>query len=321
MKVIIEKNGINAHSVNDKAVISHGIAQKTELSKKSGGRIENQQVRTVGGTHKAAKADVPNGTPSVAAQKREHFAKGEGSTAHGIPKAVEIPKSSTTEVVIKGDTAAFTPKTAAIPKGEKTAKISKPQSSSSAMAHWKNRLKNKRLKLAPRKKYKVLNNGVVNNGTLTKRKARTIYNKVPEKLKKMKLKRLQKRSFKINKSQAELMQMAMGGSVSSGGGKLKKLVPMGVSGAKKVYRIAQKPVEVLKQEFYSKSDKNETGIEAAKLGLKTYDYAERGVKTAVETGVKTVKKGGTVKFVNGNLKKGKVYYYKMMENYQISKSY
>ena len=312
MKVIIEKNGINAHSVNDKAVISHGIAQKTELSKKSGGRIENQQVRTVGGTDKAAKADVPNGTPSVAAQKREHFAKGSqksvGDTAHGIPKAVEIPKSGTVEgnssFVIKGDTAPLTPKTTSIPKsgtieqkplapkGEKAVKISKPQSSSSAMAHWKNRLKNKRLKLAPRKKYKVLNNGVVNNGTLTKRKARTIYNKVPEKLKKMKLKRLQKRSFKINKSQAELMQMAMGGgSVSSGGGKLKKLVPMGVSGAKKVYRIAQKPVEVLKQEFYSKSDKNETGVEAAKLGLKTYDYAERGVKTAVETGVKTVKKG------------------------------
>ena len=312
MKVIIEKNGINAHSVNDKAVISHGIAQKTELSKKSGGRIENQQVRTVGGTDKAAKADVPNGTPSVAAQKREHFAKGSqksvSDTAHGIPKAVEIQKSGTVEgnssFVIKGDTAPLTPKTTSIPKsgtieqkplapkGEKAVKISKPQSSSSAMAHWKNRIKNKRLKLAPRKKYKVLNNGVVNNGTLTKRKARTIYNKVPEKLKKMKLKRLQKRSFKINKSQAELMQMAMGGgSVSSGGGKLKKLVPMGISGAKKVYRIAQKPVEVLKQEFYSKSDKNETGVEAAKLGLKTYDYAERGVKTTVETGVKTVKKG------------------------------
>mgnify|MGYP004656997827 FL=1 len=311
LKVIIEKNGINAHSVNDKAVISHGIAQKTELSKKSGGRLEKQQVRTVGGAEKTAKAEMSNGSLSAAAQKREHFAKGShksvGSTVQGVPKSVEIPKSGTVEgnssFVIKGDTAPLTPKTTSIPKsgtieqkplapkGEKAVKISKPQSSSSAMAHWKNRLKNKRLKLAPRKKYKVLNNGVVNNGTLTKRKARTIYNKVPEKLKKMKLKRLQKRSFKINKSQAELMQMAMDGSVSSGGGKLKKLVPMGVSGAKKVYHIAKKPMEVLKQEFYSKSDKNETGIEAAKLGLKTYDYAERGVKAAVETGVKTVKKG------------------------------
>lgn len=191
MKVIIEKNGINAHSVNDKAVISHGIAKKTELSKKSGGRIENQQVRTVGGTEKAAKADVPNGTPSAA-------------------------------------------------------------------AHWKNRLKNKRLKPAPRKKYKVLNYGVVSKETLTKRKSRVINNIIPRKSKNL---------------------------------KPKKLVPMGISGTKKVYRIAQKPVEVLKQEFYSKSDQNETGIEAAKLGLKTYDYAERGVKTAVETGAKTVKKG------------------------------
>ena len=79
--------------------------------------------------------------------------------------------------------------------------------------------------------------------------------------------------------------------MAMGGGRLKKLVPMGVSGTKKVYHIAKKPVEMLKQEFYSKSDKNETGTEAAKLGLKTYDYAERGVKAAVETGVKTVKKG------------------------------
>lgn len=311
MKVIIEKNGINAHSVNDKAVISHGIAQKTELSKKSGGRIENQQVRTVGGTEKAAKSDVPNGAPSAAAQKCEHFAKGAqksvGDTAHGIPKAVEISKSGTVEgnssFVIKGDTAPLTPKATAIPKsgtiehkslapkGEKAVKTSKPQSSSSAAAHWKNRLKNKRLKLAPRKKYKVLNNGVVNNGTLTKRKARIIYNKVPEKLKKMKLKRLQKRTIKMDKSKAELIQIAMGGTIKSGGARLKKLAPAAFSGAKKVYRAAQKPMEMLKQEFYSKSDKNETGIETAKLGIKTYDYAERGVKTAVETGIKTGKKG------------------------------
>lgn len=33
MKVIIEKNGINAHSVNDKAVISHGIPKAVEIPK------------------------------------------------------------------------------------------------------------------------------------------------------------------------------------------------------------------------------------------------------------------------------------------------
>lgn len=339
LKVIIEKNGINAHSVNDKAVISHGIAQKTELSKKSGGRLEKQQIRAVGGAEKTAKAEMPNGSLSAAAQKREHFAKGSqksvGSTVQGVPKEVEIPKSGTVEgnssFVIKGDTATLPlksnefpksgtneriplsvnggkpygiPKAADVPKsgmverkplaakGEKAFRTGKPKPSASAAGHWKQRLKNKRLKLAPRKKYKVLNNGVVNSGTITKRRARVIYSQVPAKLKKLKLKRLQKRSFKINKSQAELMQMAMGGSsVSSGGGRLKRLVPMGVSGTKKVYRIAKKPVEMLKQEFYSKSDKNETGTEAAKLGLKTYDYAKQGAKTAVETGVKTVKNG------------------------------
>lgn len=258
---------------------------------------------------------MPNGSLSAAAQKREHFAKGShksvGSTVQGVPKEVEVPKSGTNERIplsVNGGKPYGIPKAADVPKsgmverkplaakGEKAFRTGKPKPSASAAAHWKQRLKNKRLKLAPRKKYKVLNNGVVNSGIITKRKARVIYSQVPAKLKKLKLKRLQKRSFKINKSQAELMQMAMGGGSvssgggSSGGGRLKKLVPMGVSGTKKVYRIAKKPVEMLKQEFYSKSDKNETGTEAAKLGLKTYDYAERGVKAAVETGVKTVKK-------------------------------
>ena len=332
LKVIIEKNGINAHSVNDKAVISHGIAQKTELSKKSGGRLEKQQIRSIGGVENTAE-EQPQGKPSAAAQKREHFAKNKINASHEVPKSAEIPKIVLAEhtphsakganpdelaksadiskgrtvgekqLSVKGGKPDVVPKAVDISKkgtseckplaakGEKAFRTGKPKPSASAAAHWKQRLKNKRLKLAPRKKYKVLNNGVVNSGTITKRRARVIYSQVPAKLKKLKLKRLQKRSFKINKSQAELMQMAMGGgSVSSGGGRLKRLVPMGVSGTKKVYRIAKKPVKMLKQEFYSKSDKNETGTEAAKLGLKTYDYAKQGAKTAVETGVKAVKK-------------------------------
>ncbi len=227
---------------------------------------------------------MPQGTPSVAAQKREHFAKGAAKSNGGlpnvIPKAVEISKNG-----------AVKRKPPPTSNGEKSVKFSKPQSSPTAAARQKERFKNKRLKLAPRKKYKVLNNGVVNNGTLTKRKERIIYNQVPEKLKNRRAKAIQNRKIKADKGQAELIQMAMGGSASSGGGKLKKLVPMGISGTKKVYRLAKKPVELLKQEFYSKGDKNETGAEAAKLGLKTYDYAERGIKTAAETGVKTVKKG------------------------------
>ena len=290
----MDKGGVKTRTVNDKAQISHEVAQKVSLSKRSDGVISNKNVRSVSSNKTADKAPEPRGSPSATAQKREHFSKSKtiqspqsespvsspASSAHGIPKAVEIPKSGT----VKRNPLEI--------KGEKAAKFDKPSSSTSAAAHWKKRLKGKRLKLAPRKKYKVLNNGVVNNGTLTKRKQRVIYNQVPEKLKKIKQKRLQKGKFKIDKSQAELMQMAMGGgSASSGGGKLKKLMPMGISGTKKVYRIAKKPVELLKQEFYSKSDKNETGTSAVKLGLQTYDYAERGVKTAVKTSVNTVKKG------------------------------
>lgn len=282
LKVIIEKNGINAHSVNDKAVISHGIAQKTELSKKSGGRLEKQQIRSIGGVENTAE-EQPQGKPSAAAQKREHFAKNKINASHEVPKSAEIPKIVLAEhtphsakganpdelaksadiskgrtvgekqLSVKGGKPDVVPKAVDISKkgtseckplaakGEKAFRTGKPKPSASAAAHWKQRLKNKRLKLAPRKKYKVLNNGVVNSGTITKRRARVIYSQVPAKLKKLKLKRLQKRSFKINKSQAELMQMAMGGgSVSSGGGRLKRLVPMGVSGTKKVYRIAKK---------------------------------------------------------------------------------
>lgn len=187
MKVIIEKNGINAHSVNDKAIISHKIAQKTELSKKSGGRIENQQVRTVGGTDKAV-------------------------------------------------------------------------NSPSATTHQKNRLKDKHLKLAPRKKYKVLKNGELNTGAFVRRNRHIIHTPVST-------------ANKLKKS------------------KSKKLAAAGVLGTKKVYRIAKKPVELLKREFYAKTDKEETGTSAVKLGVQTYDYAGRTVKTAAEMGIKTVKNG------------------------------
>lgn len=285
LKVIMDNGGIKAHSVNDKAVISHGIAQKTELSKKNSGGIENRQVRTVGGSDKGGKPADTQGVPSVAAQKREHFAKNalKSGTTPEIPKAVEPPKS--------GVAKRYSP----LEKSEKAAKIGKPKPSPTAAARWKKRFKDKRPKLAPRKNYKVLKNGVVSSEKLTKRRERVIYRQKPQKLKKLKLKRLQKRKFKIDKKQADLMQMAMdGGSLSSGSDKLKKLVPMVVSGAKKVYRFAQKPAEMLKQEFYSKSDKNEMGTSAAKLGMQTYDYVGRGAKTAVETGVKTVKKGAKI---------------------------
>ena len=76
MKVIIEKDGVSAHSVNDKARISHEIAQKTTLSKRSDGVISNKNVRTVGGNKEVANVDKsPRGSPSMASQKAKHFSQ------------------------------------------------------------------------------------------------------------------------------------------------------------------------------------------------------------------------------------------------------
>lgn len=256
MKVIIEKDGVKTHSVNDKAVISHGIAPKTELSKKCGGTLEKKQSHTVGSSEKSEL--MPRGSPSAAAR-------------------------------------------------------------------WKKRFGKKRPKLVSHKKYKILTNGVVGNEKLTKRKERIIYSQVAEKLENQKPRMIQNRkavsdhqsgltqtaigrdSFKnsmqrkvqsrklsLNHHQGELTQMAMGSGLRKNGNKLKKLAPMSVSGTKKVYRIVKKPAEVLKREFCTKSSKEETGTEAAKLGLRVHDYAVSGVKTAVSTGVKTARKSAKI---------------------------
>jgi len=74
LRVYIGRNGVSAHSVNDKAKISHEIEQKTALSKRSDGVISNRNVRSAGGNDMGVKPpDMPRGSPSAAARKREHF--------------------------------------------------------------------------------------------------------------------------------------------------------------------------------------------------------------------------------------------------------
>ena len=53
---------MSAHSVNDKAAISHEIEKKTSLSKRNDGKITNKNVRAVGGEKKPEKAEkiAPN---------------------------------------------------------------------------------------------------------------------------------------------------------------------------------------------------------------------------------------------------------------------
>ena len=82
MKVIIEKDGVSARSVNDKAKISHEIAQKTTLSKRSDGVISNRNVRTVGGNKTTVDGDnSPRGSPSAVSQKAKHFSQSSPQSA------------------------------------------------------------------------------------------------------------------------------------------------------------------------------------------------------------------------------------------------
>ncbi len=75
MKVIIDKDGVSAHLVNDKAKISHEIEQKTALSKRSDGAISNKNARTVRNDKTADKAPKPRDSPSAAARRKEFFSK------------------------------------------------------------------------------------------------------------------------------------------------------------------------------------------------------------------------------------------------------
>ena len=131
----------------------------------------------------------------------------------------------------------------------------------------------------------MLENGVVNTGEITKKKARTIYRQVSPKLQNAKPR-------KISRNQAEIINMAMGGGISAGG---KPHIPKAITGAGKAVNLAKKPLSVVKGEFYKQADKSDDdGIKSVKLGMQISENGTRAVKTAVRTGVKTVKKGSKI---------------------------
>lgn len=162
----------------------------------------------------------------------------------------------------------------------------------------------KQYKLSPQqpknKKYKVLKNGTVANGTLTKRKERVIYSqKQNKKLRKIKRKKIDKSRLKLLKSfnrqqkkifrkKAELISIAMGGVTPAKVDitKYRRLF----SAAKTTAKVAAKPGEVLKKGFVAQAEKSDdNGVKAAKLGVQIYDYGTSGVKTA-QKGAKITKR-------------------------------
>lgn len=322
MKVIMDNGGAKTHTVNDKAQISHEIEKKTTLDKKRGNVLENRNERTVGDT---AKANTPRGSPSAVQRKAENFSKQQAHNGNTDVKSanVSIPTSATDDTANGFPTARQqkaehfsrqTPRRAetmsevhhevssksklAKPSGgmlqeqsrtigklDKSAIDKKRMLSPEAMERRQKKFKNKRLKLAPQKHYKVLENGVVNTGEITKKKARTIYRQVSPKLQNVKPR-------KISRKEAEIIGMAMGGGMSAGG---KPHIPKAAAGAGKAVNLAKKPLSVIKGEFYKQADKSgDDGVKSVKLGMQISENGTRAVKTAVRTGVKTVKQGSKI---------------------------
>lgn len=118
MKVFIGGNGVGTHLVNDKAEISHEIAQKASLSKRNDGAISNRNVRVVGNDKSVVKGEnAPRGSPSVVSKKREFFSKSTPQLAD--KKNYKVLKNGTVE----GN--ALTKKKMRVISGKKAAKLQK----------------------------------------------------------------------------------------------------------------------------------------------------------------------------------------------------
>ena len=322
MKVIMDNGGAKTHTVNDKAQISHEIGKKTSLDKKRGNVLEKRRERTVGDT---AKANTTRGSPSAVQRKAENFSKQQAhkgntdvmsanvsistseteKTANGFstagqqkaehfsrqtPRRTETMSEVHHEASSKSEPAkpsggVLQKKSRTVGKLDKSTVDMKRLLSPEAMERRQRKFKNKRLKLAPHSHYKVLENGVVNTGEITKKKARTIYRQVSPKLQNAKPR-------KISRNEAEIIGMAMGGGMSAGG---KPHIPKAVAGAGKAVNLAKKPLSVVKGEFYKQADKSgDDGVKSVKLGMQISENGTRAVKTAVRTGVKTVKQGSKI---------------------------
>lgn len=249
MKVYIGKDGISGRAFNNKAQISHEVAPKDTLSKRSDGVISNKYVRTAGGSASNTSAQTGN---------------------HGKNSARTVRTEN---------------------KANTVGGVDKPRVSTSVVSQKRKYFSKSPPKLARRKQYKVLNNGVVSKNELTKKKMRVISGKKAAKLQKAKLKKLKKQRIRFEKQQSQLIGIAMGGFAAP----KKTDVSKAVGGAKKAVNLAKKPVETLKRQFYSRADKSDdTGVKAAKLGMQIKDYGTSGLKTAVNTGIKTAKNGSKI---------------------------
>lgn len=281
MKVITEKGGVKARSMNDRS-IEHSISQKTELSKKNEKALSGKTERTVRRSEKDKPVPHDRGNP-VQTERRQFVERKEHASGKAADRKIPLSKSATSI-------------------GSSKTEI-KTSGSSEKINHIPFRSP-KQYKLSPHqpknKKYKVLKNGTVANGTLTKRKERVIYSQHQnKKLRKIKRKKIDKSRLKLLKSfnrqqkkifrkKAELISIAMGG-VAPAKVDITKYRRLS-SAAKTTAKVAAKPGEVLKKGFVAQAEKSDdNGVKAAKLGVQIYDYGASGVKTA-QKGAKITKR-------------------------------
>lgn len=286
LKVITEKSGVKARSVNDRS-IEHSISQKTELSKKNEKEFSGKTERTVRRSEKDEPVPHDRGNP-VQTERRQFAERKEHASGKAADRKIPLSKSATsvgspkTEIKTSGSSEKINP----IPfRPPKQYKLSPHQPKN--------------------KKYKVLKNGTVANGTLTKRKERVIYSQQQnKKLRKIKRKKIDKSRLKLLKSfnrqqkkifrkKSELISIAMGG-VAPAKVNISKYRRLS-SAVKTAANIAAKPAEVLKKGFVAQAEKSDdNGVKAAKLGVQIYDHGASGIKTAANAGVKTAKNGAKI---------------------------
>lgn len=259
--------------------------QKAEHFSRQQAHSGNTDVRSANVSISTSETkQAANGVTTKAQQKAEHFSR-------QTPRRAETISEVHHEASSKGEHAKPSvgklqeKNSRTVGKLDKSPIDKKRLLSPEAMKRRQRKFKNKRLKLAPRKHYKVLENGVVNTGEITKKKARTIYRQVSPKLQNAKPR-------KISRREAEILNMAMGGGMSAGG---KPHIAKAAVGAGKAVNLAKKPLSVVKGEFYKQADKSgDDGVKSVKLGMQITENGTRAVKTAVRTGVKTVKQGSKI---------------------------
>lgn len=112
MKVIIDKNGISGHVVNEKTEVAHKVGQKDTLSKRTDGTISNKKTRTVGDIPRANEIPKSGGgfegnagnIPRSVEMKARYSGGDMGNNSGNVPRPVERQTLFSCSDKLNGDT-------------------------------------------------------------------------------------------------------------------------------------------------------------------------------------------------------------------------